>query len=253
VGHFLSDLADKPALGVWATLADPLAVETVASLRPDYVCIDMQHGEAGTGDLVGLLQAVAAGGSVPVVRVPSNDTAIIGKALDAGAAGVVVPLVNSGHEAARAVRACRYPPAGNRSFGPFRARISSRTGEPAELDQVACIVMVETKEGLDNVEQIAATDGLACVYVGPSDLSLALGLPPRSVKDPRFIEVVEKILSVCGTNGVVPGIQCTDGSSALEALEQGFKMVTVASDLASLAAAVSKELALARREASPSS
>jgi 4-hydroxy-2-oxoheptanedioate aldolase len=245
VGHFLSELAGKPALGVWATLADPLVVEALASLGPDYVCIDMQHGEADAGNLVSLLQAVAAGGSVPIVRVPANDAALIGKALDAGALGVVVPMVNSGEEAARAARACRYPPAGNRSFGPFRARFSRLGSDPAQLGQVACIVMVETQGGLDNLDEIASTEGLACIYVGPSDLSLALGLPPGSVTHPHFVEAASKILAACERNSVTAGIQCADGASARAAIEQGFRMVTVASDLATLRSAVAKELVTA--------
>jgi 4-hydroxy-2-oxoheptanedioate aldolase len=245
VGHFLSERAGKPALGVWANLADPLAVEAVASLGPDYVCIDMQHGETGAKDLVGLLQAVAAGGSVPIVRVPSNDAAMIGKALDAGALGVVVPMVNTAAEAALAAKACRYPPAGTRSFGPFRARISQRSSDPVQLGQVACIVMVETQGGLEHLDEIASTDGLACVYVGPSDLSLALGLPPGSVSHPRFVEAASKVLAACERHGVTPGIQCSDGAGAKAAIEQGFRMVTVASDLAALRSAVGHELAVA--------
>jgi 4-hydroxy-2-oxoheptanedioate aldolase len=242
MGHFLSDRAGKPALGIWNTLADPLAAEALASLRPDYVCIDMQHGEAGAGDLVRLVQAVNVGGSIAVVRVPSNDAAMIGRALDAGALGIVVPMVGSGQEAARAVRASRYPPAGARSYGPFRARISAGTRDPAQLDQVACIVMVETEGGLDQLDEIASTEGLAAVYVGPSDLSLALGLPPGSTHDPKFVSAVGEILAACAKHDVTPGIQCADGAGARRALEQGFKMVTVASDLTTLQAAVAKQL-----------
>lgn len=242
MGHFLSERAGKPALGLWSTLADTLAAEAIASLGPDYVCIDMQHGEAGASALVGLVQAVSAGGSVAIVRVPSNDAATIGRALDAGALGVVVPMVGSAEEAARAVAACRYPPAGVRSYGPFRARISLGSSEPERLDQVACIAMLETRSGLEQLQEIAATEGLAAVYIGPSDLSLALGLPPRSTEDARFVEAAQQILAACANNGVTPGMHCVDGTSAQKALEQGFKMVTVASDLAVLRAGISKEL-----------
>lgn len=246
MSHFLSERAGKVALGLWCNLVDPLAVEAIASLGPDYVCIDMQHGEADAGSLVGLLQAVVAGGALPIVRVPSNEGAMIGRALDAGARGVVVPLVETGEEAARAVNSCHYPPMGNRSYGPFRARYSARSSDPAQLEQAACIVMVETRSGLDRVEEIASTSGLAAVYVGPSDLSLALGLPPRSTEHPTFLDALDKILAACARNRVTAGIQCADAGSARRAIEQGFKMVTVTSDLTVLCAGVAKELELVR-------
>jgi 4-hydroxy-2-oxoheptanedioate aldolase len=236
----------RPALGVWNSVADSLVAEAIAATGPDYVCVDMQHGAAGQGQLVPLLQAVVAGGSTPLVRVPESNPAIIMKALDAGARGVVVPLVESGEEAARAVAACRFPPAGRRSYGPFRASVQERTGDPRELEKVACIVMIETRAGIDHLEEIVATEGVTAVYLGPSDLSLALGLPPGSVDAPEFVSVVGNIRAACHAHGVVAGMHCYDGKGARRAIEQGFGMVTVAVDLRLLRQALSYELDLAR-------
>jgi 4-hydroxy-2-oxoheptanedioate aldolase len=237
----------KAAIGIWNSIGDPLVAEAIASLGPDYVCVDMQHGSASEGQLVPMLQAVAAGGSTPIVRVPEANPATIMKALDSGAMGVVVPLVESGEEARRAVAACRFPPVGQRSFGPFRASVRAGSNDPRELEKVACIVMIETRAGIDHLAEIVATEGLTAVYLGPSDLSLALGLPPGSVDAPEFMSTVEKIQSACAEHGVVTGMHCYDGETARRALDHGFGMVTVAVDMRTFRQALATELTAARR------
>lgn len=236
----------KAAVGVWNAIDSALVVEAVASLRPDYVCVDMQHGNAAEGQLVSLLQAVALGGATPIVRVPEANPATIMKALDAGALGVIVPLVESAEQATRAVEACRFPPAGKRSFGPFRASITHGTNDPRELEKVACIAMIETRAGIEHLDEIVATEGLTAIYLGPSDLSLALGLAPGSIEAPEFIATAEKIRLACAEHGVVAGMHCYDGATAKRAVEQGFGMVTVAIDLRSLRQALAVEIGVAR-------
>ena len=250
--HFLRESwrVGQPALGLWNTIGDTALVEAMASTKPDYVCVDMQHGGSHGGNLVAMLQAVAAGGSVPLVRVAENNPALIMKALDAGARGVIVPLVESGEEAARAVEACRYPPNGRRSFGPFRASIHAETSDPRELEKVACLVMVETRAGVDNLADIVATEGLTGVYVGPSDLSLALGLEPGSIDAPEFIAVLDDIRVACMRQGIVPGIHCFDGQTAARYVQEGFGLITVADDLSLLRAALAIELEKVRAAAS---
>ena len=222
--------------GFWATIPSSVSVELIAANRPDYVCIDMQHGSIGFDAAVGMLQAIWAHGVSPLVRVPANNPAAIMQALDAGALGVVVPLVSSPEEAAAAVAACRYPPRGIRSFGPLRASTVMRSRETTDLEQVACIVMVETLEGIDQLDAIAATEGLTGIYAGPADLSLVLGLPPSfKQKDPRHEEVIERIRLACERTGIVPGITCVgDTEHARQRLEQGFRMVAVGNDSALL-------------------
>src|SRR5690606_38044485 len=163
-----------------------------------YVCVDMQHGAVDYSDAVGMLQAIHAQGATPIARVPSNDLATIGKVLDAGALGVVVPLVNTAEEAAAAVAACRYPPNGGRSFGPVRASTVIGSRDPRDLEQIVVAVMVETREGLDNVDEIAATPGLDAIYVGPADLALALDLPPAYERpEPVPTEAIDTLREAC--------------------------------------------------------
>lgn len=235
----------RPAVGVWCSSRDSLVAESISSVKPDYVCVDLQHGASNFGNLVEMLQAVQSGGSAAVVRVPENSMAQINKALDAGAAGIIIPLVETVDEARRAVEACRYPPRGRRSYGPFRANIAGGRGT-AEIEDVACIVMIETADGLANVEEIAKVDGLTALYVGPADLSIALGLPPVSLTEPAFIEALERIRQAAAGSGLVAGIHTHDGELAAGYLAQGFGMVTAAADVASLRAAVRRHVERAR-------
>jgi 4-hydroxy-2-oxoheptanedioate aldolase len=241
--------AGRPAVGVWCSSRDSLVAETLASAGPDYVCIDLQHGASEFANLVEMLQAVQAGGSTAVVRVPENSLALINKALDAGASGIIIPLVDDAEGTRRAVEACRFPPRGQRSFGPFRASLSGRIKEPADAEDVACIPMIETARGLAQVEEIAAVDGVSAIYVGPSDLSIALGLPPGSVDEPTFVEALARIRRAAVDGGVVAGIHTQDGDRAAQYLAQGFGMVTAAADLRSLRAAMCDHLDRARRGA----
>jgi 4-hydroxy-2-oxoheptanedioate aldolase len=220
------------ARGFWATVPSSVSVELIAANGPDFVCVDMQHGPIGLDSAVGMLQAIWAHGVTPLIRVPTNDPSAIMQALDAGALGVVVPLVSSPDEAAAAVAACRYPPRGIRSYGPLRASTVMRSREIADLEQVACIVMVETLEGLEHLDAIAATEGLTGIYAGPADLSLVLGLEPLfRQKNRGHEEVIERIRLACERTGIVSGITCVgDTEHARHRLEQGFRMVAVGND-----------------------
>ena len=159
------------AVGLWATIPSPVTAELAARSGADYVVVDQQHGAVGPGDLLVLLQAIQGAGTPALVRVGSHDPWVIGHALDLGAEGVIVPLVDGPEEAEAIVAACRYAPAGRRSWGRVR-------GEAAEDPLV--LAMIETRAGLEAVDAIVGTEGLDGVYIGPSDLSLGLGGPrPR--------------------------------------------------------------------------
>ena len=172
------------------------------------------------------------------------------KSLDAGARGVTVPLVNSAADAERAVSACRYPPRGVRSYGPVRAAGVIGSRDPDDLaGGVMCLVMVETREALERVDEIAATPGLDGIYIGPSDLALSLGLPPTlDVTEDAHVEAVRRIREACHHHGIVAGIQSASGEAAREHAEAGFDMVTVATDAALLSAVARREVAAARGE-----
>jgi 4-hydroxy-2-oxoheptanedioate aldolase len=242
--------ADDVAFGVWAALACPFAVDLYASPDVDYVCVDQQHGIVDYQDMVGMMRAAEAGGSVPLTRVPGNQAWIIGKALDAGAQGVVVPLVSTPEEAAAAVAACRYPPDGVRSFGPVRASVTMRARDVGTLGgEVLCFVMIETRQGVENAERIAAVPGLDGIYIGPADLALGLGLAPDLDKaDPEHVAAVRRILAACRGAGIVAGIQCGSGASARRHADMGFRLVTFAKDSSVLESAMRRELEAAAGE-----
>src|SRR5437763_949316 len=171
---------NKPVTLGWLSIANTFTAEVMARQGFDALCVDLQHGTAEMSDVLPMLQAISQTDTVPVVRVAWNEPAKIMKALDLGAMCIIVPLVNTAEEAAKAVAACRYPPVGMRSSGPVRAVHYAGADYQANAnDEIVVMGMVETKEGLANLDGICATPGLDAVYIGPSDLSFALGLAPR--------------------------------------------------------------------------
>ena len=241
---------NRTAFGLWATMPGSFGVELIAGAGVDYVCVDQQHGIIDYDSIVPMFQAVGSAGAVPITRVIQNDPGEIMKSLDAGALGVIVPLVNDATEAARAVAACRYPPSGIRSFGPVRAAGVIGSRDPEDLaGQVLCIVMVETREALERVDEIAATPGLDGIYIGPSDLALSLGLSPTlDATEDAHVEAIRRIRETSHRRGIAAGIQCASGEWARRHAEAGFDMVTVATDAALLRAAARREVAAARGE-----
>jgi 4-hydroxy-2-oxoheptanedioate aldolase len=239
----------EPSIGAWLSLANPHTAELMANAGFDWLVVDMQHGLLDYGDLRTMLPAISTTETTPMVRVSWNRPSEIMKALDAGAMGVVVPLVNTRAEAEAAVSACRYPPDGTRSFGPIRAALYGGRGYVAEANnEVACIVMIETQQGLANLEEIVTTPGLGGVYVGPSDLAYALGLPPvGDTEDARHLEAVGKILNACKRHKVPAGIHTGGLDYTRRRLAAGFDFVTLGSDAGFMMQAVSRDLAAARQ------
>ena len=236
-------------IGGWLSIGNAYTAEAMAGMGFDWLCIDLQHGMLSYDDLTYMLPAISTSDTIPFVRVPWNEAYEIMKALDAGAYGVIVPMVNNGEEAQRAVAACRYPPAGNRSFGPIRAAMYGGRGYAQEANgQIACIAMVETAEGLDRLDEIAATPGLDAIYIGPSDLGYALGLGPAAFDDPKHVEAVARILAACRTHGVAAGIHAGSLAFTRKCLAQGFNLVTLGSDGGFMAQAARRDLAAARAE-----
>lgn len=231
------------AFGAFAALPDAFATELMCVDGVDYIVIDQQHGLVDYEASLHMLRAVEGRGRVALTRVPANQAWMIGKALDAGVQGVIVPLVSTAAEAAEAVAACRYQPRGVRSFGPVRASVIMETRDIKVVgDSVLCFVMVETRQGVENVEAIAATPGLDGIYVGPADLALGLGLPPNLDKEePEHVAAVQKILDACNRHKIVAGIQCGNGKSARTFADRGFRFVTFTKDSSILPSAVEKE------------
>lgn len=235
---------EKPALGAWCSMPGAFGLELMAMPGVDYICIDQQHGLIDYTEMLAMLRAAEGRGVVPLTRVPANESWLIGKALDAGVQGVIVPMVNTGEEARRAVASCRYGAQGVRSYGPLRSSMTMRSRDVEVLGgEVLCFVMVETREALDNLDEIAATPGLDGIYIGPADLALGLGLPPDLDKsEPEHVAAVRQILEACRRHGIVPGIQCGSGKAARRQVEAGFGLVTFAKDSALIGSGMKREL-----------
>ncbi len=235
----------KPAFGVWAALPSGFAAELVCVAGVDYVCIDQQHGLVEYVGMIEMLRAIEGRNTVALTRVPGNVDWVIGKALDAGCQGVIVPMVSTAEQARKAVAACRYAPQGSRSFGPVRASMVLDSRDLAIVgDAMLCFVMVETREGVENIDEIASTPGLDGVYVGPADLALGLGLSPNLDKEePEHVAAVQRILDACNRHGIIAGIQCGSGKAARKQADRGFRLVTFTKDSSLLPAAVEREIA----------
>lgn len=225
---------DRATLNGWLAIPHGFAAELMAACPWDSLTVDMQHGAQDYASLLACLQATGPRGLPVLARVPSNEMGVINKALDAGAAGIICPLVNSAGEAAALARACRFPPTGTRSYGPIRAGLYADPARAytAQADaQVTVLPMIETRGGLDALEAILAVPGVDGVYVGPNDLGLALGLGPMMDRDhPDMREVYRRIVSAAAAAGKVAGLHANSLDGARLALGYGFRLVTCATD-----------------------
>jgi 4-hydroxy-2-oxoheptanedioate aldolase len=228
---------DRAALGGWLVIPSSVSAEFMAHTGVDWACVDLQHGQIDYQVGVTMLQAISTTETVPIVRVPWNEPGIIMKCLDAGAYGVIVPMVNSRAEAEAAVGACRYAPQGYRSYGPGRAVLYAGRDYAANANEtVLCICMIETREAIENAEEIISTPGLDAIYIGPSDLSVSLGLQPAYDQTaPEFTSAIERVLEVCRQHRVIAGVHAGTPEVAKKRIEQGFRFVQMCDDAGSLA------------------
>jgi len=230
----------RPTYGGWCTMPGSVNAEIVGRAGYDWVCVDTQHGLIGYDSMLVMLQALTAAGSPTIVRVQWNEPASIMKALDAGAEGVIVPMVNTVEEAQAAVGACRYAPDGYRSMGPIRPRMLDPTFGVGGGLEVVCAVMCETQQGMDNLDSILTeVRGIDAVFVGPNDLAVSLGISGSSYagQDPRHHAAMEGILATCQRHGVIAGIMCGTPETAEHWRRAGFRMLAINSDASMLAAA----------------
>ena len=232
----------KATVNGWLSIGNSFAAEVMAAQGYDSLTVDIQHGVVDYRDAVVMLQAIRASGVTPMVRVPWLEPGIIMKALDAGSYGIICPMVNTREQAERLVSYMRYPPQGNRSFGPTRANFSAGANYAAEAnDQILCIAMIETAEAMDNLDDIVSAPGLDGVYIGPSDLTLGLTngrLPPGfDREEPEIVNAQMRILAAAKRAGVRAGLHCGTPEYAAQAVEWGFDLVTISSDTRLLAAA----------------
>jgi 4-hydroxy-2-oxoheptanedioate aldolase len=243
-------LADgQRCVGGWVAIPSAFSTEIYAAQGWDYVTLDMQHGSINPSDVVPLLQAItAAGDATPLARVPWNDPAYIMRVLDAGAYGIVCPMINTKAEAEALVRAGRYPPLGERSFGPFRA---AQYGGPDYYrhanEEVLLFAMIETRQAVSNLEEILSVKGINGVYIGPSDLSFSMGKTPTlDPSEPDVLTAMDIILKQTRQWGHIAGVHTDGPKTAQKRFAEGFQMCTVLNDVRLLATAAANAVREAR-------
>jgi 4-hydroxy-2-oxoheptanedioate aldolase len=238
----------RPVLNGWLSIGNPFTAEIMAAQDYDSVTIDVQHGALDYSALLPMFQAMRASGVVPMARVPWLEPGIIMKTLDAGAYGVICPMVNTAEQAAQLVKYLRYPPLGERSFGPTRANYSAGANYAAEANgEILAFAMVETAEAMRNLDAIAATPGLDGIYVGPADLTFSLHQgrlePGFDRNEPEMIEALKTIVAACQRAGKRAALHCGTADYAARAMGWGFVMTTVSGDARLLAAAAQASVA----------
>jgi 4-hydroxy-2-oxoheptanedioate aldolase len=231
-------------LGVFCVVPSELVVEALATAGFDWICIDCQHGLIGYQAMAAMLLAARLSGTPALVRVAENNAAEIGRALDAGASGVIIPVIESAEEAERAVRAVRYPPRGDRSWGPRRGW---QAFDPAQ-DVSDCYVMLETPAGFDNAAEILSVPGVTGVFVGPSDLAIALGMSPRDVAADEVLRRCDDLLKLALEHGSRVGIGGHSIEQAMAWAHRGFDLISIGRDVSVMTDAFRSRLDAIRRE-----
>lgn len=242
--------AGKACVNGWLTLPSPFVAEMMAQTGWDSLTIDIQHGLQDYQSAVAIIQSIQRFPVTPLVRVPHHDQGLIGKVLDAGAWGVICPMVNTVEDARNFAQACHYPPLGNRSFGPIRARAYGGTRPYHEIanEQILVLPQIETQQAVDNAAAILDVPGISGIYIGPNDLGLSVGLPPTlDREEPQILSIYSALLQETRQRGLIPAIHNASPAYAARMIELGFRFVTVGSDLGLLGAAAREATATTRR------
>lgn len=241
--------AGTPILNAWLSIGSSYAAEIVAHAGYHAVTVDCQHGMMGWDATLTMLQAISTTDAVPLVRPASNDAPEMMRYLDGGAYGLICPMISTRADAEAFVAACRYPPIGTRSFGPSRGLLYGGPDYAALAnDEILTLAMIETAEGLANLDAIVATPGLDGIYVGPNDLALALGSPAKPESDePVMTQAIERIRVATVKAGKIVGIFCSGGEGAARRVREGFDLVTPGNDAMLLKAAIAQSLAVVAR------
>ena len=248
-------LQGESVVSGWLAIPSTLSAEIVGLAGYDCVTVDLQHGMIGFDSALPILQTLSGTPTIPLVRVPVNDGPQIMRALDAGAYGIICPMISSAQEAASFVSACRYPPHGDRSFGPARGLLYGGADYYHHADQtILTLAMIETQQGLDELDQILAVDGLDGVFIGPNDLSLALGHAPSSEPtEPAVVKAIAHILARAQAHDKFCGIFCSSGQAAAMRLAQGFRFVVPGNEASLLKQAAVNALNAAKGQSKPTS
>lgn len=216
----------------WLAIPSSFSAEVMAHQGWDTLTVDLQHGVTDYASAVAMFTAISTTPTIPIARVPWLDPGIIMKTLDAGAYGIICPMVNCREDAEKFVQACRYPPEGGRSFGPIRAMLYGGPEYPVKANEtIVTLAMIETRQALDRLDEILSVKGLDAVYIGPADLSLSLGCTPTFDEvDKPVAEAIDMILAKANERNVMPCIHNGTPEYALKRIERGFRLVTIGSD-----------------------
>lgn len=242
-------LAGETLFGAWASLASPGSAELLGRAGLDWVVVDLEHGYTTESELLAHLAAIEVSGAVALVRPPSGERLRIGRALDLGAAGIVVPRLDTAQQVREAVTFLRYPPTGERGVALLTrgARLGTvnHAGVAALNDDIVGIVQIESPSAVAEAEEIAATDGVDVLFVGPADLSHSLGVPGQFA-DRGYQDALERVVAACRANGKAPGILLYDHASFGPHLEMGFTFVGIGADISFVNDGVKAALAAAK-------
>jgi 4-hydroxy-2-oxoheptanedioate aldolase len=235
--------SSRPTINIFLRINNSWVAELISQLDFDAVTLDLQHGLVELEHALPMLQAINKE-KFPMVRIAANDPAAIMKLLDIGAKGIVCPLINTGAEAEKFVQSCHYPPKGVRSFGPIRANLPARATYMQDYDDdIVTFAQIETKESLDNLEEIAATKNLSGLYVGPYDLSISLGMTKMAdFSDPVFMDHMKRVLTIAKKYDLVTAIQAYKEDEAAMLANLGFNLVTPIDESATLVQGVKDKL-----------
>lgn len=240
--------AGQTIVNGWLSISSPYVAEIAAHQGYDSLTVDMQHGMIGFEGAMAMFQAISTTAAIPMARPSGNNPAEIMRLLDAGAYGIICPMISTAVDAARLVGACRYPPSGGRSFGPARGLLYGGADYFSRANaEILAFAMIETREALNNLDAILDTPGLDGIYVGPNDLAIELGCAPRNEHDdPAVMSAVARACDAATRRGLIAGIFCSDGPAAATRVREGFHLVTPGNDAALLRAALSANVLAAR-------
>jgi 4-hydroxy-2-oxoheptanedioate aldolase len=245
-------LEGKPAFGYALGLTSPLSAEILSNCGIDFLLLDRQHGSWGDDSTLAALIAMSSGSAIPMARVLRNEFSLIGRLLDEGMMGIVVPLVNTADDAAAAARACRFPPTGERSWGWGRARAYGDDYADWIDDQLFLAVQIESAQAVANAEAILATPGVDGCWVGPSDLALSLGFHPREMDNrDEHARALEAVLQACRNTGTISGIAGRSLQDAVQRAGQGFQFITAGSDIGFVISGAANGLEILRQVKAP--
>jgi 4-hydroxy-2-oxoheptanedioate aldolase len=230
--------AGEASVGTWLSLPSPEAAEQASQLGFDWLVADAEHNPIDIRTLAQMFAAMAASPTAPMVRIPWNTPEHFKRVLDAGAWGIVVPMVNGREEAERAVAATRYHPLGGRSVGGGRHALSFGTSAAEYYrranDEVLLVLQIEHIQGVEHADEILGVPGVDACFIGPNDLAASMGLGlgvPLESDEPRLVEAIRHVRDACLRNDVAPGVHCSDAKGVAQRLDEGFRFLAMASEL----------------------